>query len=163
MVQVAAAIIQRRRICLLPMGVVTLQLVERPPMTHRTATLIRRTALAMGLAMLGGWGAVQAGEINSNLQIEAGETFELGGGQKGGFTVTGRNTGPVAVEVLGKAEGAEAGVIRGTVAPGGDVNATFGAGEMALLRNTSNSQTARLKLKISGDTSSLGMSYSPNS
>jgi hypothetical protein len=132
-------------------------------MTHRFATPIRRSALVMGAALLCSWGAVQAGEINSNLQIEAGETFELGGGQQGGFTVTGRNTGPVAVEVLGKAEGAQASVSRGTVAPGGDVKASFGAGEMALLRNTSNSQTARLKLKISGDTSSLGMSYSPNS
>jgi hypothetical protein len=43
------------------------------------------------------------------------------------------------------------------------VKANFAAGEMALLRNTSNNQTAQLKLKISGDTSSLGMSYSPNS
>ena len=32
----------------------------------------------------------------------------------------------------------------------------------ALLRNTSARQTARLKLKVTGDTSSLGMSYSPN-
>jgi hypothetical protein len=132
-------------------------------MTHRLAALIRPAALALGCAMLGTWGAVQAGEINSNLQIEAGQTFELGGGQEGGFIVTGRNTGPVAVEVLGKVEGAQTSVSRGTVAPGGDVKASFAAGEMALLRNTSNSQTARLKLKISGDTSSLGMSYSPNS
>jgi len=132
-------------------------------MTHRTATLIRRSAFAVGAAMLCAWGTVQAGEINSNLQIEAGETFELGGGQEGGFTVTGRNTGPVAVEVLGMAEGAAAGVSRGTVAPGGDVKASFAPGEMALLRNTSGSKTARLKLKISGDTASLGMSYSPNS
>lgn len=132
-------------------------------MTHRLAALIRPVALALGAAMLGTWGAVQAGVINSNLQIEAGQTFELGGGQEGGFTVTGRNTGPVAVEVLGKAEGANAGVSRGTVAPGGDVKASFGPGEMALLRNTSGRETARLKLKISGDTSALGMSYSPNS
>lgn len=132
-------------------------------MTHRANTLIRRSALAVGAAILGTWGAVQAGEINSNLQIEAGQTFELGGGQEGGFTVTGRNTGPVAVEVLGKAEGANTGVSRGTVAPGGDVKASFAPGEMALLRNPSARETARLKLKISGDTSSLGMSYSPNS
>lgn len=132
-------------------------------MTLRTAALFRPAALALGFAMLGTWGAVQAGEINSNLQIEAGQTFELGGGQEGAFTVTGRNTGPVAVEVLGKAEGASAGVSRGTVVPGGDVKASFAPGEMSLLRNTSDSKTARLKLKISGDTSSLGMSYSPNS
>lgn len=100
--------------------------------------------------------------INSNLQIEAGQTFELGGGQEGGFTVTGRNTGPVAVVVLGKGEGAASAVLRGTVAPGGEVNASFGPGEMALLRNTSDRTMARLKLKITGDTSSLGMTYSAN-
>lgn len=105
--------------------------------------------------------AATAGEINSNLQIEPGQTFELGGGQEGGFAVTGRNSGPVAVVVLGKAEGAAA-VERGTVAPGGMVDARFGPGEMALLRNTSAGQTARLKLTISGDTSSLGMNYSGN-
>jgi hypothetical protein len=102
------------------------------------------------------------GTINSNLRIEAGQTFELGGGQEGGFTVTGRNTGPVAVEVLGKAEGAAMPVTRGTVAPGGEVKAGFAPGEMALLRNTSGNREARLKLRVSGDTSALGMSYSAN-
>jgi hypothetical protein len=48
------------------------------------------------------------------------------------------------------------------VAPGGKVDATFAPGEMALLRNTSDSRAARLKLKITGDTSSLGMTYSAN-
>lgn len=104
--------------------------------------------------------AVSAGEITSGLQIEAGQTFELGGGQQGGFTVTGRNTGPVAVVVLAKGEGAA--VVKGRVEPGANVDAAFGPGEMALLRNTSDTQTARLKLKIRGDTSSLGMTYSAN-
>ena len=52
--------------------------------------------------------------------------------------------------------------VRGTVAPGGDVQATFGPGEMALLRNTSGKETARSKLKINGDSSSLVMTYSAN-
>ena len=113
-------------------------------------------AAALTLAALGA--AVQAGTINSNLQIDPGQTFELGGGQEGGFVVTGTNTGPVAVVVLSKADGAAA-VERGTVAPGGAVDAQIAAGEMALLRNTSSQKTARLKLKVTGDTSSLGMSY----
>ena len=46
-------------------------------------------AAALTLAALGA--AVQAGTINSNLQIEPGRTFELGGGQEGGFTVTGQS------------------------------------------------------------------------
>ncbi len=116
-------------------------------------------AAALSLTALGA--AVQAGTINSNLQIEPGQTFELGRGQEGGFAVTGTNTGPVAVVVLSKAEGAAA-VERGTVAPGGAVDAKIAPGEMALLRNTSGQKTARLKLKISGDTSSLGMTYSDN-
>jgi hypothetical protein len=102
------------------------------------------------------------GTINSNLTIEPGKTFELGGGQKGGFTVAGRNSGSVAVEVLGRIEGAAMPVTRGIVAPGGELNARFAAGEMALLRNTSASRSAKLKLKISGDTAGLGMSYSDN-
>jgi len=103
----------------------------------------------------------EAGTINSNLQIEAGKTFELGGGQEGGFVVTGTNTGPVAVVVLGRREG-RAPEVRGTVQPGGALDARFAPGEMALLRNTSGQQMARLKLKVTGDTSSLGMTYSAN-
>lgn len=90
------------------------------------------------------------------------QTFALGGGQEGRFTVTGRNTGPVAVTVLGKAEGAATGVMRATVAPGASLEATFASGEGALLRNTSQSKTAQLKLRITGDTSALGMGYVPN-
>lgn len=114
--------------------------------------------LALAIA---GVAPVAAGTINSNLQIEPGKTFDLGGGQEGAFVVTGRNTGPVAVEVLGKPKGGAA-VVRGTVAPGGAVEARFAEGEMALLRNTSSERMATLKLKISGDTSALGMSYSDN-
>jgi hypothetical protein len=114
--------------------------------------------LAVGALAVG----ANAGVINSNLQIDPGKTFELGGGQDGGFTVTGRNTGPVAVVVLAKGKGAAAPVAKGRVEPGGNVDAAFGPGEMALLRNTSDAQMARLKLKISGDTASLGMTYAAN-
>ncbi len=128
-------------------------------MVFRTVTSARLLGFGLSLALL----AVPAlaGQINSNLQIEPAQTFELGGGQEGSFVVTGRNTGPVAVVVLAQAPGAKP-AVRGTLAPGGDVKATFGPGEMALLRNTSAKETARLKLKISGDTSSLGMTYSAN-
>lgn len=119
----------------------------------------RRWAAILSLALLGTHAA--AGQINSNLQIEAGQTFELGGGQKGGFVVTGKNTGPVAVVVLGQAPG-KAAMMRGSVAPGGAVDARFAPGEMALLRNTSARQMARLKLKVTGDTQALGMTYSAN-
>lgn len=123
--------------------------------TPTTTRLLAATLLAAFAAPLG------AGTINSGLQIDPGQTFELGGGQEGGFTVTGRNTGPVAVVVLGQAPGGKPSE-RGTVAPGGEVKATFAPGEMALLRNTSDTKMARLKLKISGDTAALGMTYSAN-
>ncbi len=128
-------------------------------MQIRTITPTRLLGLGLGLAVL--VAPLMAGTINSGLRIEPGQTFELGGGQEGGFTVTGRNSGPVAVVVLGQAPGAKPSE-RGTVAPGGDVKATFGPGEMALLRNTSAKEVAELSLKIRGDTSSLGMTYSAN-
>ena len=92
-------------------------------MQHRSL-LSRLTTLPVTAGLLAfaiaGAVPVAAGTINSNLQIEAGKTFELGGGQEGAFIVTGRNTGPVSVEVLGKPEGGAA-VVRGTVAPGAAV------------------------------------------
>lgn len=134
-------------------------------MPHASAPACRTVlTLLIGLSGLGLTAAAPAsgGTINSNLLIAPGETFALGGGQEGGFTVTGRNTGPVALEVLAKAEGAAALRPRGTVAPGSTLKADFGPGEMALLRNTSNTRGAKLKLRISGDTAALGMSYSAN-
>lgn len=120
----------------------------------------RLLAAAAALACAGT--APSAGVINSDLTIEAGQTFELGGGQKGGFTVSGRNTGRVAVVVYGLAEGARGPVARGPVAPGAAVDAAFRPGEQALLRNTSIIATARLKLKVVGDTAGLGMTCSAN-
>ncbi len=128
-------------------------------MMFTTNAARRLLAASLSLAVLAI--PAQAGVINSGLQIDPGQTFELGGGQEGSFTVTGRNTGPVAVVVLAQAPGAQP-VARGTVGPGGNVDATFGPGEMALLRNTSAKETARLKLKIAGDTSALVMTYSAN-
>lgn len=133
------------------------------PHKVQSPTTKRRLRAGLGALIAAGMLAASAtAAINSNLQIEAGQTFELGGGQEGSFTVTGRNTGPVAVVVLAKGEGSAAATPKGSVAPGGEMNANFGPGEMALMRNTSNSKMARLKLKITGDTSSLGMTYSPN-
>ena len=128
-------------------------------MIRLTLTSVPRwRAATLALALAGT--AVSAGEITSGLQIEAGQTFELGGGQQSGFTVTGRNTGPVAVVVLAKGEGAA--LVKGWVEPGAAVEAAFGPGEQALLRNTSDTRAARLKLTITGDTAALGMTYSAN-
>jgi hypothetical protein len=138
--------------------------MPQPRIPAHTFALRVRPGVIAALAMIGaGALAVSASAaIRSNLTIPEGETFELGGGQQGSFTVTGRNTGPVAVEVLGKAEGAAAGVMRATVAPGASLEAAFASGEVALLRNTSASEAAQLKLRITGDTSALGMGYAAN-
>jgi hypothetical protein len=125
--------------------------------TKVNAARLGAATLALGVLVAPG----MAGTINSDLRIEPGKTFQLGGGQPGGFTVTGRNIGPVAVVVLGKTRDAKP-AARSTVAPGGEVKARFSPGEQALLRNTSGTVEARLKLKVSGDTSSLGMTYSVN-
>lgn len=134
-------------------------------MQQANTAFTRLGAASLGLVAVAAFAtlAISAdAAINSNLRIEAGQTFELGGGQVGGFTVTGRNTGPVAVLVQGKVEGASQAAVRGAVAPGARLEADFGPGEMALLRNTSDREVAKLQLKITGDTSSLGMGYSPN-
>lgn len=119
------------------------------------------------LALAGGVGCaavavppVASAAINSNLAIEAGQTFVLGGGQRGAFSVAGENTGPVAVAVL--ARGAEETVRVGTVAPGAEFSHDFARGEAALLRNTSDSQAAQVKVRITGSTGDLGMGYVPN-
>ncbi|MFM7349526.1 MAG: hypothetical protein ACKO01_08555 [Erythrobacter sp.] len=128
-------------------------------MLFRISPSLRHYALPLAMAVLSVPAA--AGELNSNLQIEPSQFFELGGGQPGSFTVTGRNTGPSVVVIYALASDDEASLVeRGTVAPGGTVDATFRPGEMAVLRNTSTMETARLKLKVSGDISSLGMTYS---
>ncbi|MBI1401983.1 MAG: hypothetical protein GC147_02055 [Porphyrobacter sp.] len=129
---------------------------------HLRRLALGTTLAALALALASGVPA-SGGTINSGLNIEPGKTFELGGGQEGGFTVTGRNTGSVAVEVLGKKTGGAAVPdLRGTVQPGGAVDARFAPGEMALLRNTSATRSAKLKLTIRGDTAALGMTYSDN-
>ncbi|MEQ8411395.1 MAG: hypothetical protein RIB52_07555 [Erythrobacter sp.] len=120
-------------------------------------------AVLSALALAGGAGLVAvaaSAAINSNLAIEAGQTFVLGGGQRGAFSVSGENVGPVAVEVL--ARDGEERVSVGTVAPGVEFQHDFARGEAALLRNTSQEQGARVKVRITGSTGNLGMGYVPN-
>lgn len=123
--------------------------------------LAARTLLP-GLALAGAaLGAVAAGAaINSNLSIEAGQTFVLGGGQRGAFAVKGANTGPVAVEVLARDGDTRTAIA--TVAPGAEFSHDFARGEAALLRNTSDAEAARVKVRITGSTGNLGMGHIDN-
>ncbi|WP_426491177.1 hypothetical protein [Hymenobacter sp. 102] len=97
--------------------------------------------------------------ITSNLLIEPGKQFALGGGQLGGFKVEAHNVGKVPVEFKERPRG---GGIFGktTLAPGERGTLRFMAGSTALLLNPS-AQQARIDLKITGDTR-LSMTYEPN-
>lgn len=111
-----------------------------------------RLALTATLVCL----ATGCGAINSNLQIEPGNQFVLGGGSRGAFVVDAHNVGPTTVTISQRAiSGQDTSV--GTLAPGQTSQLRFPAGTAAVLQNDS-SDTARLQLKIQGDTA-LGMRY----
>ncbi|MBC6699047.1 hypothetical protein [Hymenobacter sp. BT190] len=97
--------------------------------------------------------------ITSNLLIESGKQFALGGGQLGSFKVEAHNVGKVPVEIRERPRG---GGIFGktTLAPGARGTLRFMAGSTALLLNPS-AQQAKVDLKITGDTK-LSMNYEPN-
>ena len=104
-------------------------------------------------------GCMNMGSINSNLTVQPGETFLLGGNQPAGFTVAGTNSGPVAVDILLRGQGGDTPVA--TVAPGGDFQGDFGAGETAVVRNTSTDTAAQVRLTVTGYTEDLGMRSVP--
>ena len=119
-----------------------------------TTIFVRFWVLAILLLPL----LVLAGTIHSNLFIEPGKQFILGGGQRGAFKVVGENIGTVSVEIKERPRG---GGIFGkvTLAPGQRGTLQFAAGSMAILLNPSAVQ-ANLDLIIIGDTK-LGMTYEP--
>jgi|GEM_PF-1290972 len=97
--------------------------------------------------------------LRSNLIIEPGKQFVLGGGQRGAFKVAARNLGKVAVEF--KERPAGGGIFgKATLQPGQRATLRFGAGSTAVLLNPS-SQSANLDLIVKGDTN-LSMNYEPN-
>ena len=75
----------------------------------------------------------------SNLAIPSNQTFELGGGHDGGLQVRIENVGRASVDVL-TTDGAVVPVSRGET-----VDASFGPGEAARVRNAT-SRGARLKV-----------------
>ena len=99
-----------------------------------------------------------AGTIHSNLFIEPGKQFILGGDQRGAFKVAAKNVGSVPIEIRERPLG---GVTFGkaTLAPGHSGVFKFAAGSTAVLLNPSGTK-ANLGLTITGDTK-LGMTYEP--
>ena len=99
------------------------------------------------------------GAVNSNLTVQPGQTFLLGGNQPAGFSVAGTNSGSVPVVILTRGQGGDTPVA--TVAPGGTFEGDFGAGETALVRNTSDEAEAKVSLTVTGYTEDLGMRSVP--
>ncbi|MBD2766713.1 hypothetical protein IC235_02265 [Hymenobacter sp. BT664] len=100
-----------------------------------------------------------SGHLHSDLSIEPGKQFLLGGGQRGAFKVVAKNKGKVAVEIK---ERPRAGGIFGkaTLQPGQRGVIRFAAGSTAVLLNSS-STLANLDLTVTGDTGALRMNYEP--
>ena len=99
-----------------------------------------------------------AGTIHSNLLIEPGKQFILGGNQKGAFRVSAKNVGTVPVEIRERPQGGGT-FGKATLAPGQSGVLKFAAGSTAVLLNPSGTK-ANLTLTITGDTK-LGMTYEP--
>ncbi|RPD48386.1 hypothetical protein DNI29_07100 [Hymenobacter sediminis] len=115
--------------------------------------------LLTGLLLVTGLLAFRHPGLHSNLFIEPGKQFVLGGEQPGAFKVEARNVGKVPVEFKERPRGG--GIFgRATLAPGQRATLRFLAGSSALLLNPS-AQTANLNLHVTGDTR-LSMGYEPN-
>ena len=115
------------------------------------------TSAVVGLAALGlATGSLHAA-INSNLTIKKGKTFLLGGSQPDAFRVRGTNTGPFAVAVFARKDSEDTAIA--TVTPGSAFDQSFAKGEIAVFRNTSNARDAVVKVRVTGYTRNLGMSY----
>ena len=99
-----------------------------------------------------------AGTIHSNLFIEPGKQFILGGDQPGAFKVSAKNVGPVPVEIRERPKGGGT-FGKATLASGQSGVLKFAAGSTAVLLNPSR-EKANLDLTITGDTK-LGMTYEP--
>ena len=118
---------------------------------------VRAPFLAFGMLLLLPLLAF-AGTIYSNLFIEPGKQFILGGDQRGAFKVVAKNVGTVPVEIRERPLGGGT-FGKATLAPGRSGVLKFAAGSTAVLLNPSGTK-ANLDLTITGDTK-LGMTYEP--
>ena len=96
--------------------------------------------------------------LRSQVRIDVGKQFELGGGQLLGFRVEADNAGPVAVEIKEKTSDGRI-RLKGTLQPGQKTTASFGFGSKAVLVNLGQRE-AKVDVNISGG-SGLSMGYAP--
>ena len=94
--------------------------------------------------------------LRSQVKIEVGKQFELGGTQLLGFRVEAHNVGPVAVEIK---EVTQTGCVTsfGLLQPGQQTKAAFGMGSKAILVNLG-PREAKIDVNISNG-AGLGMGY----
>jgi hypothetical protein len=95
--------------------------------------------------------------ITSGLMVPAGQTFYLGGGQKGAYTANATNTGTVPVALLLKASGAEPTLVT-TLMPGKSTKARVPALAALLIRNEGD-KDANVTIKAPGRVANLSMGY----
>jgi hypothetical protein len=121
-------------------------------------TTVRKLILATtGILGVAALAFTASAAISSNVYIKKNDAFLLGGTQPEAFKVSGTNTGPVAVQVLARYDGSDTEIA--TIAPGAKFKQDFAKSEIAILRNTSGTQTAIVKVRITGYTKGLGMRY----
>ncbi|MEM1422870.1 MAG: hypothetical protein AAGH64_02595 [Planctomycetota bacterium] len=138
----------------------------------RTATRVLFSCTLIAAATLSACTASNTSrtpDLTSGLNIPAGETFNLGGEQRGNYNAEVTNRGSVAVEILSTTPGdsfnddpiSPTPVLITAVEPGASQRFSAGAGVPLLLRNTSDTRNATLKVEVWGDTN-LAMFYTDN-
>ncbi|UYZ60659.1 DoxX family protein [Hymenobacter latericus] len=130
-------------------------LVELPKVVAPRPQAATAALAFLLLAATAGW----AGTVHSDLFIEPGKQFVLGGLQEGSFRVEAYNKGKVPVEVKERPRGG--GIFgKATLLPGRRASLQFMAGSAAVLLNASPKQQANLALTITRGTG-LSMNYEP--
>ena len=94
--------------------------------------------------------------LSSQVKIDVGKQFELGGTQLLGFRVAAHNVGPVAVEIKERTANGRVMSV-GLLQPGQQAKAVFGIGSQAILVNLG-PREAKIDVSISNG-SGLGMGY----
>ncbi|MEM1186520.1 MAG: hypothetical protein AAGI53_16140 [Planctomycetota bacterium] len=125
-------------------------------MRGKTAAVVSGVAVALGAVLSGCMGP----DLTSGLGIPAGETFNLGGEQEGGYRAQVSNQGDTEVTLMSTTSTGLTESL-GTIAPGEKQRYEVRPGRPLLLRNESDQSDASLLVKVYGE-SNLAMYYTPN-
>ena len=93
--------------------------------------------------------------LHSDLTVQPGKQFVLGGNQKGAFNVQASNKGQVSVTLSERRADGKI-ISLGEFVPGNKQTIRFGAGSAVLVDNRSD-KSARLDLTVTGDKENLTM------